>query len=100
MSAPRPIKLKEIAERINAHLKRFEADPVINVNTREDRKGLSRFYHASAYQSGSYVGVNYITYQGSTSLSRARALAYLEALDSGYVGRHFEFERQLKDAPK
>jgi len=86
------VKLKEIAERINAHIKRFEADPIINAG---DRKYKSRpYYHAHVHERGNRVFVQYVSYQGPTSLSKERALAYLQWLDNGNVGRHFEAEKE------
>lgn len=80
--------LTEIGDRINKHLKRFEADPSINV--RNSKYGTSPYYHASAVRAGRYVNVVYVAYQGSTSLSREDAESYLEWLDSGHVGTHYE----------
>jgi hypothetical protein len=87
------MKLTEIAEKINAHLKRFEADPEINID-KEPPRGLRRFFHAHAYRAGSRVGVVYISYQGASNLTRDEALKYLAMLDGGYVGRHYEAFRQ------
>lgn len=87
------MKLKEIASRINAHLKRFEADPEINKNTKPDRSGLSDYYHAGSGASGSRVFVTYIIYQGSSSLKKADAEKYLAWLDDGNVGRHYSVTR-------
>jgi hypothetical protein len=83
---------KEIAERISEHLKRFEADPVINAY----REGttLSPYYNARAYHAGRWVRVTYISFQGSISLSKQEALDYLEWLDAGNVGRHFDQQRE------
>lgn len=79
------LKLKEIAARIHAHLKRFEANPQINT----ERRGLRIYYNPSAYPAGRYVSVCYISYQGRTNLTRVEALDYLKRLDGGYVGTHW-----------
>jgi hypothetical protein len=82
--------LTETAKLINAHLKRFERDPAINLNTMPDRSGLSLYYCAGAGVSGRYVWVKYISYQNASHLTRADAEAYLKKLDEGFVGRHWE----------
>ncbi len=90
------LTVKELAIRICEHLKRFERDPKINryqkgEGTREQREGgFHPYYHAGAFASGRFVRVTYITYQGSTALTKAEAERYLEKLDNGFVGRHFE----------
>ena len=83
-------KLAEIATRIHAHLKRFEADPKINRYKDADRhqRGLHPFYWSGAYVGGSRVGVRYISYQGATCLTKQEALGYLAWLDAGNVGKH------------
>lgn len=91
----KPTPLKDIAARIDAHLKRFERDPVINKNTKPDGSGLSDYYQAHAYVGGRWVRVRYISFQGTSSLSRDQAERYLAKLDAGFVGRHFE---ALRDA--
>jgi hypothetical protein len=94
------LKMAEIAKRINAHLKRFEADPVINARSESllggnGLSGLSRFYQAGAfYERGAKLSVVYVSYQGSTAISKQQALTYLEWLDAGNVGRHFEAIRK------
>lgn len=86
------MKLTEIAARINAHLRRFEKDPTIN---KLDPKYRTRpYWSAGAWRAGSRVAVIYVSYQGSRTLTKAEALRYLEALDSGFVGRHYELERE------
>lgn len=82
---------KEIAARIDAHLRRFEADPEINVLRTQE--GVRRFYNAQAMAWGRWVNVMYVSYQGWSALSQADALAYLAWLDEGMVGRHHEAKR-------
>ena len=79
-------KLADIASEIDKHLKRFEADPQIN---KTDKYG-SRFFWARSGASGRYVYVTYVSYQGDTHLSREEAEKYLEKLNEGFIGRHFE----------
>ena len=94
MSAPTldtaKMKMGEIAERIGAHLKRFEANPEIN----KKAGGLSLYWNSRAYSSGPRVFVTYISYQGRSSLTKEQAAKYLEKLDGGFVGRHYS---ALKD---
>lgn len=79
--------LSAIADEINAFLKRFEADPAINTFNKPG--GVSKYYKAFSCASGRFVYVTYITYQGSSHLSRGEALQYLEWLKAGNVGRHY-----------
>jgi len=85
-----PRTLAELAECINRHLKRFEADPVINAP--DPRRGDTRpfFYAWASYRVGSKMSVQYISYQGASKLSKAEATEYLAWLDAGNVGRHYE----------
>ncbi len=86
--------MKELAAQINAHLKRFESDPQINAP--KPQSGLSPYYHAGAwYWRGSRMSVQYIGYQGPSSITRDEATRYLEKLDAGFVGRHFEALREV-----
>lgn len=84
------ITVQEIGERIHRHLKRFEADPKINVDRSPGKTGLHDYYQANAAGFRGRVGVVYIAYQGASHLSKADALKYLVWLDAGNVGRHFE----------
>lgn len=88
-----PMKLTEIAARINAHLERFEANPTINPVREHNRLRTKDYHMAGAAASGSRLFVTFISYQGSNSLTKARALAYLEWLDAGNVGTIYEMER-------
>ena len=85
------MRLKEIAERINAHLKRFEADK--EINKRDNRRGmnLQRFWDAGCWwiPGSTRINVIYVSYQGSTTISKGEALTYLEWLDAGNVGQHY-----------
>lgn len=96
MSLLRPrTPLQKLAARIHAHLDRFEKDPACN--TVSPSTNLPRFYDAACSTSGRFVYVRYISYQGTTALSKAEAEAYLAWLDAGNVGRHFEAFRVRKD---
>lgn len=90
MSAKKPLLrdiLKDLAKRIDTHLRRFERDPKINVLSAH---GAHPYYHAhsSAYSRG--VTVMYVSYQHTTKLSREEAETYLAWLDAGNIGRHYE----------
>ncbi len=96
------MKLTEIAERIHVHLKRIEGNPGLNPSRQYDKAlrqwldvpgGIKQYYHAYAARAGSRVRVCYVAYQGSHNLTRKEALEYLEWLDSGRVGTHFEIKR-------
>lgn len=107
------LKLAEVAKRINDHLKRFEADPVINALRRcvdgkwetwlgpgsppydTKRSWLSPYYQPFSVASGRYVYVTYVGYQGHTPLTREQAEKYLSLLDAGKVGKHFELLREV-----
>ena len=83
------MKLTEIAARINAHLKRIEADP--KLNPWDNGPGSTHpYYNAGAWEAGRYVGVKYVSYQGSHNFSKADAERYLAWLDAGNNGRHYE----------
>jgi len=75
-ASPEGIPSNILADR----LKRMEADPKINNPT--------WLYSTGAHAAGSKVNVAYIRYQGSSHISKADALAYLEWLDGGNVGDH------------
>jgi hypothetical protein len=93
------MKLKEIAERITAHLKRFEADETINA-PREQLRGTRPYYRPYAVASGRLVYITYISYQRQSHLTKDEAIAYLEALDAGFVGRQFNVAEWLRKAER
>lgn len=101
VTRPKRSTMGQLAARINAHLRRFEHDPAINVEVSCDAsytkpgKGLHSFYNAGAcYPGGARLRVVYISYQGGANLTRDEAMRYLAKLDSGFVGRHFEALRE------
>ena len=81
------MKLIEIAQRISKHLARFENNPAINRNR---AGGTTHYFNARAYQAGRYVMVVYVSYQSVSALTRDDAIAYLDWLDRGNVGKHFQ----------
>jgi hypothetical protein len=83
-------QMTELAEAIDAYLKRFEADPVINAE-REVGRGamkLRPFFNAQAYATRKFVCLTYVAYQGQSKLTAEEATTYLARLDSGFVGTH------------
>jgi hypothetical protein len=90
MATMSPLKLSEIADRIDAHLKRFEASGAINKSVRRNRVDTRPYCDACAYSIGRYVFVRYVSYQGATSMKRDEAEKYLAWLDSGNVGKHYD----------
>jgi hypothetical protein len=86
------MKLVEIAARIQAHLERFAADPKTATTQNTNGPRCTRYFRPSAKPGGARVMVIYVSYsyQGESSLTKTDALAYLEWLDAGNVGRHYE----------
>ena len=75
----KPLKLKEIAAKIAAHLKEWEADPVINA--RDPKYGVRKYYCANSWAAGSKIGLRYISYQGQRFISKNEALEYLDWIE-------------------
>lgn len=86
-SDTKEMKIAELAEKITAHLKRFENDPIIN---KSGKYRTSPYQRAFAFHTGRYVGVTYVEFQGPSYLSRDEAVKYLAWLDAGNVGRHWK----------
>ena len=84
------MKLTDIASKIDAHLKRFEADAEIN---RLGANGLRPYCFAHAGRSGRWIYVQYVSYQGSINLDRATAEKYLAWLDSDNIGTHWRIPK-------
>lgn len=79
-----PLKLREIATRIQAHLAHIERSQPKDAAPKD-----GGFYFANAWVAGSRVGVRYVSYQISTFLTKADAIEYLAWLDAGNQGRHY-----------
>ena len=93
------LRAAQLAELIDAHLKRFEKDPVLNkYEAKHPASGqeLRPYWNAGCWASGRHIRVMYISYQGSSVIPRADAAIYLAMLDAGYVGRHFEALRKYR----
>jgi len=87
-----------LAQKIDAHLKRIEGDPTLNLGKRFDKerkewvpdeKGVHGYYGARAHGDKYRVWIIYVTYQGGSYLSIEDAEKYLAWLDVGNVGPHF-----------
>jgi len=90
MPVKRP-KLSEIAARIERHLKRMENDTSVNTRTRPN--AIQRYWNSRAYAAGARVFVCYVSFQGYSSLTKEQALEYLEWLEAGNSGMHWEAAR-------
>ncbi len=86
--------LAELAYEINKHLTRIEADPKLNKVRKRGGMTQQLLYSAGAGSRGNRVFVTYVSYQGTTGLTREDAEKYLAALDAGKVARHFEVFRE------
>jgi hypothetical protein len=84
------MKLNEIAAEIGKYLTDFEKNhnPIIN--------GFRRYYHANVHSTGKCVAIQYVGYQLCSNLSKDTALAYLEWLQAGNIGKHYDFEKTLE----
>ena len=89
---PETPKLGEIAERIAAHLRRFEASPTIARVYFDDSVLYRTIYASSSVKpAGSRLAVRYIGHESPDLLTKATALGYHAWLDAGNVGRHWEW---------
>lgn len=84
-------KVDKIADKISAHLKRFENDPEINIPPEGQRMKIHPYYGAHASRTyGPTVSVTYISFQGPSKLTPEDAVLYLKWLDKGNVGKHYK----------
>jgi hypothetical protein len=93
---------RDLGEKINVHLQRFQRDPKINPGKRYDKttktwvsdaRGVRDYYGAQAFGDRHRVRVVYVSYQGASILSIEDAQKYLLWLDAGNVGMHHEVLR-------
>lgn len=85
------MRLEDVANKILVHLKRFEADPEVNkAEIKAGKTRLTPYFWVNTWTAGRYVAVQYVSFQGSTNLTKDQALRYLEWLDKGNVGRHYD----------
>lgn len=91
----------EIAQAIHRHLSRFAADPKIASSKWTDTKGVEReislYWHPNCSRGGACVMVRYVSYQFTSSLTKAEAEKYLAWLDAGNIGRHYEALKETAD---
>lgn len=87
---------KEIAAAIHAHLKRLEADKAVN---KPNSGGLRPFYGAGAGAGGGWVHLTYVSFQGTSSVRKADAQYYLDRLEAGFTGRHWQALRERDKQP-
>lgn len=84
------MRLSEIAYKITGHLHRFQADPKINVSrSHRGHSGTVPYWNAGAHAAGRYVAVTYVSYQGTSHLTKSEAERYLAWLEAGNVGTHY-----------
>jgi hypothetical protein len=90
---------RDLGEKINVHLQRFQRDPKINPSERydnttktwvSDEHGIRKYYGAKALSDRRRVTIVYVSYQGASFLSIENAQKYLAWLDAGNVGPHYE----------
>ena len=70
--------LRDIADGINRHLKRLEREGLL--------PGLANA--GAYYMGGARIRITYVSREGGTTMSRPRAVAYLDWLNAGHIGRH------------
>jgi hypothetical protein len=86
------LPMRQVAERIDAYLRRFEADPKINAPI--EGRTLHPYFGAHAwYPGGAFISVIYISFQGISHIKRADAEEYLAWLDAGNVGKHYALRK-------
>jgi hypothetical protein len=94
----------DLAQKIDAHLKRFERDPKINPGKRLDKEtktwvpdpmGVRDYYNARASGDRHRVRVVYVSYQGASHLSVEDAQKYLAWLAAGNIGTHYRALREV-----
>lgn len=83
---------EDIAKRLDAHLKRMEADPKFNTNL--GSSGISRLYEAHAWADKGRIGYVLIAFHGSRQLALDRALGWVTWLDAGHNGLLEQFEKK------
>ncbi|HBD95356.1 MAG TPA: hypothetical protein DC057_14405 [Spirochaetia bacterium] len=82
------MKLEEIAYRINKYLQEFEADKKVNTL----KMKVTKYYQPSAFSTGKNIGIRYIIYQSVSILNKKDAIEYMNWLEKGNKGKHFEMK--------
>lgn len=80
---------KDVASKINAYLKKFEADK--RINKVHPTYKTQPYFMAGAYASGRKVSITYVSYQGSGQYDLDEAMPYLAWLEAGNEGRIGDF---------
>lgn len=81
----------EVADKIDAHLKRWEADKRgVNRDDRRDGAGCRPYYCAGSWAAGGWVCICYVSYQGVSKVRAEQAEKYLRWIEAGNVGRHYQ----------
>ena len=83
------LSCRQIAERIDIYLKKFEKDPIINKV--DEKYHTSHYYWACAWGT-TKVNIRYVDYQYTFKLSKEEGLKYLKWLDEGNVGEHYKIK--------
>ena len=86
------MNLQDIAAALLAHLKRIEADPVLNPRAGGHPLGDRDIVCPSVERTGSRISVQYRAV--AHTLSKAEAAAYLAWLDVGNNGTHLDMIRR------
>jgi hypothetical protein len=90
---------RDLGEKINVHLQRFQRDPKINPSKRydnttktwvSDEHGIREYFGAKAFSDRRRVRIVYVSYHGASFLSIEDAKKYLAWLDAGNVGSHYK----------
>ena len=117
--AGQAMRLSEIAERLHAHVKRFEADDRINLvsikwldewldvkcsdpriaRTRLEDRGGPRYKGAAVRAGRDRIYVTYTDFTKHTVIRRADALKWLTALDAGFIGKHDQVGGTEEETP-
>ena len=84
--------LQDIAAALLAHLKRIEADPVLNPRDGGHPLGDAAILCPSVERAGARVSVQYRNV--AHALTKAEAAAYLAWLDAGNNGTHLDMIRR------
>ena len=89
----------QLAGRIDAHLRRFENDPLINAPVGAGKHpNVPYFVARAAAGADSQVYVQYFFAAGDLPLSPEAAACYLAWLDAGHTGTHYDCFSETVDA--
>ena len=83
----------EVAAKIDAYLRCWEADPAINTKYGKPGQRISRYYMAGCYTHGGWVCIVYVSFHGTEKMRAADAEKYLAWIEAGNVGEHYLMNR-------